>query len=95
MSANLALAPASSAPERTDREPLACAHCGLPALGAAEAGTPAKAFCCPACETAYLIIQDAGLGAYYAERVRSETARARARASERSYAEYDEPSFVE
>lgn len=68
-----------------------CAHCGLPVLE--RVGDPgAPCFCCRACELAYGIIHGAGLGAYY-ERRDGSPAPSSPRASGKSYAEYDDPTF--
>jgi len=76
------------------RDELACTHCGLPVPAAAREGAE-PCFCCSACELAYGIIHGAGLGAYYERRDRvigaAETA---ARATGKSYAEYDDAAFL-
>ncbi len=46
----------------------ACVHCGLPAFG--------EKFCCPGCHAAYDIIQNLGLGGFYARRLLDPSQRA-------------------
>lgn len=46
---------------------LSCAHCGLPVIGWQAPAEP-LAFCCEGCRTIYRAIQNAGLGAFYADR---------------------------
>jgi len=41
-----------------------CAHCGLPAPAVAEG----PSFCCPGCRSVFALLQEAGLGDYYALR---------------------------
>lgn len=92
-SAAAPLAPAleTHGPAPAPESEVACAHCGLPLQDAVEHADEAR-FCCRACETAYAIIHDAGLAAYYLER---DGAPAPARATGRSYDDYDDPSFRE
>jgi Cu2+-exporting ATPase len=64
--------------------PAACAHCGQ----ALPAGADAR-FCCAGCATAYAIVQDLGLGQFYARRAAAAGARALrpdAQEAERDYA---------
>jgi Cu2+-exporting ATPase len=68
----------------------ACAHCGLP-VPSSDPSDDAQ-FCCRACETAYGIIHGAGLEAYYLERSGT---KAPARATGRSYSDFDDPTFRE
>jgi Cu2+-exporting ATPase len=49
-------------------QPSACVHCGLPAFG--------EKFCCPGCHAAYDIIQNLGLGGFYARRLLDPSQRA-------------------
>jgi Cu2+-exporting ATPase len=71
-----------------------CAHCGLTVPGGDQGATEPQ-FCCRACGVAYAVIQDAGLGAYYRERERTDAARVATQSTGRSYAEYDDPAFSE
>jgi P-type Cu2+ transporter len=82
-------------PSASPEPPLACSHCGLPVPGAAEPHANEPQFCCVACSAAYAIIQEAGLGAYYAELQNASGPPARARTSGRSFTEFDEPRFQE
>jgi len=69
-----------------------CAHCGLPVPGAAEArGAGDPLFCCAGCETAYAIIRENGLDAYYAF---PERRNERVHASGRSFEEFDHATFA-
>jgi len=71
-----------------------CAHCGLPAPQPAAAAT-SLSFCCRGCSFAYAAIHEAGLGAYYLHRAQADVVSTPARASDRSYAEYDAAQFAE
>jgi Cu2+-exporting ATPase len=72
-------------------EELACRHCGLSVPPGADAES---GFCCGACGVAYSIIHGAGLGAYYDRRVELDASPRAARLTGKSYAEYDDPTFV-
>lgn len=93
MSGAVAALPAreSNAQEAPALAPIACAHCGL-IVPSGEPLAQEAQFCCRACETAYDIIHDAGLEAYYQER---EGVSAQVRATGRTYADYDDASFRE
>ena len=69
-----------------------CAHCGLAVPPALLAPDGTASFCCTGCETAYGILQDSGLGQYYAFRERREAA---VRSSGHSFEEFDHPAFAE
>jgi len=62
----------------------ACAHCGLPVVGA-------ETFCCSGCRTAHDILVGAGLDRYYAL---AAGAVLTARPTGQSYQELDDPGFV-
>ena len=69
-----------------------CAHCGLDVpSGLIEADAPQQ-FCCTGCRTAYAILNEHGLGAYYTFADRREEP---VRASGRTYEEFDHPAFRE
>jgi Cu2+-exporting ATPase len=71
---------------------MACAHCGLPVPASRVEGGAARPFCCGGCRTAWLLLHDSGLDAYY----RLPERRAEpVRASGRSFEEFDHPSFRE
>lgn len=69
-----------------------CDHCGLDVPSGLVRADAARQFCCSGCRTAYAIIHDHGLGAYYAL---SERRDAPVRASGRSYDEFDHTAFQE
>jgi Cu2+-exporting ATPase len=66
-----------------------CAHCGEGIQVATEAD--GLLFCCAGCRAAHALIESAGLGAYYQQRGVSRGVTPRV---ERSYSEFDEPSFA-
>jgi P-type Cu2+ transporter len=68
----------------------ACTHCGLPVPAGFAADDEGRAFCCAGCETAYAIIHEHGLDAYYGMTERRDGP---VRASGRSYDELDHPTF--
>ncbi|MGE3965926.1 MAG: heavy metal translocating P-type ATPase metal-binding domain-containing protein [Planctomycetota bacterium] len=80
---------------------VACAHCGLRVPAAWIEPTASEQFCCAGCRTAYEVIGSLGLTQYY--RLRSDASAsdsdardrsaAPARASGRSYAEFDDDTF--
>ena len=69
-----------------------CAHCGLavPAGFVRAQGSPE--FCCDGCRTAYDVIHDSGLAAYYQLAERRQAA---VRATGGSFEEFDHPAFHE
>ncbi|MBP6442391.1 MAG: heavy metal translocating P-type ATPase [Gemmatimonadales bacterium] len=69
-----------------------CTHCGLAVPPALLTSDGAASFCCSGCETAYGIVQQSGLGQYYAFRERRETA---VQSSGHSFEEFDHPAFAE
>ncbi len=70
---------------------VACAHCGLAvAPGDVDAAQP-RQFCCTGCRTAFAILHEHGLGAYYGMADRRE---APVRPSGRRYDEFDHPDFT-
>ncbi|HEX7123416.1 MAG TPA: heavy metal translocating P-type ATPase [Gemmatimonadaceae bacterium] len=67
-----------------------CAHCGLPVPpGLIERGA-AQSFCCSGCRTAFDVLREAGLDAYYSLPERREQ---RVVTSGRSFEEFDHPTF--
>ena len=68
-----------------------CTHCGLAVPPALLTSDGAASFCCSGCETAYGIVQQSGLGQYYAFRERRETA---VQSSGHSFEEFDHPAFA-
>jgi Cu2+-exporting ATPase len=69
---------------------VACDHCGLPvAAGLIERGADAQ-FCCHGCRTAWDILHESGLDAFYAL---PEKRLAAVRPTGRSFEEFDHPSF--
>ncbi|MDX2017886.1 MAG: heavy metal translocating P-type ATPase [Planctomycetota bacterium] len=70
-----------------------CTHCGLPVpTGLIRAGEPAQ-FCCHGCETAFSLISSCGLEKYYAIRDELQAPTKAVRASDRSFAEFDDAAF--
>jgi len=69
-----------------------CTHCGLPVpAGRVDDHAPAQ-FCCDGCHTAYDVIHDSGLAAYYHFAERRQAA---VRASGDSFEAFDHPAFHE
>jgi P-type Cu2+ transporter len=70
--------------------PAICAHCGLPATPERERESTVALFCCTACETAYALLAEHGLGAYhhFAERRTSAV-----RPSGRAFSDFDHEAF--
>ena len=67
-----------------------CDHCGLDVPAGLVRREATRQFCCSGCQTAYAIIHQHGLDAYYALSERRDQA---VRASGRSYDEFDHPAF--
>jgi Cu2+-exporting ATPase len=68
----------------------ACAHCGLAVAredGESDAG---RRFCCAGCRTAFALLHEHGLAAYYSQPGRTT---APVRANDRSFAEFDDAEF--
>jgi len=70
----------------------ACTHCGLPVPAGAYDPTAARQFCCAGCHTAFEILNEYGLGRYYAFSERRNEA---VRSSGRRFDEFDHPTFRE
>ncbi|HJL40862.1 MAG TPA: heavy metal translocating P-type ATPase [Myxococcales bacterium LLY-WYZ-16_1] len=85
-------------PEGRQRDPtgptaVACTHCGLPVpAGRVKPGTT-PAFCCHGCETVYQILHSEGFAAYYD--LRDSLPEPATETASSSYAEYDDPAFLE
>jgi Cu2+-exporting ATPase len=72
-----------------------CTHCGLPVpAGLVQPGAE-RQFCCSGCHLAYDVIQGFGLQRYYDVRKRVEAPAQPARSSGRSFAEFDDLTFLE
>lgn len=67
-----------------------CAHCGLDVPSGLIEAHADRQFCCGGCRTAYAILNEHGLGAYYTFSDRRD---APVRASGRSYEEFDHAAF--
>lgn len=75
-------------------ERVACSHCGLDVPRGLVAQGRELQFCCQGCETAYSIIHSCGLDKYYSIRDRlNAQLSSPVKASDRSYAEMDDPAF--
>ncbi len=74
---------------------VACAHCGLPVPPALVEAGDARQFCCAGCRTVWSVIHEHGLDRYYGVRDAAGATGRPARASGRSYASFDDPSFLE
>jgi Cu2+-exporting ATPase len=73
----------------------ACAHCGLPAVPELSRG-PGPAFCCHGCAAVYRILHEAGLDQYYdLRKLDPDNAPQPASPRQSSYAEFDDPSFLQ
>lgn len=81
-----AIAATSTMPAASTRQP--CVHCGLPSPVGEE-------FCCNGCHTAYEAIRACGLEQYYALKQRLDDDRAPADSHSGSFAELDDPAFLE
>ncbi|NUN16201.1 MAG: heavy metal translocating P-type ATPase [Myxococcales bacterium] len=74
--------------------PHLCSHCGLVVPTAfLQANNPLQ-FCCQGCETVYAVIHEQGLDRYYALRGDANETGRPVKLSGRTYAEFDEPSFL-
>ncbi len=72
-----------------------CTHCGLPVpAGLVEPGA-AEQFCCNGCRTVYAVLHDQGLDTYYDLRESAGEQGQRARTTDKTYAEFDDPAFAE
>jgi P-type Cu2+ transporter len=83
---------ATTSPEPLSEVTVACTHCGLtvpPGLIDADAE---QQFCCSGCRAAFVILQEHGLGRYYAFPDRRDLP---VRVTGRSYEEFDHPAFAE
>ncbi|MDQ8165926.1 MAG: heavy metal translocating P-type ATPase, partial [Gemmatimonadota bacterium] len=82
---------AGAAPAVAADSRVKCIHCGL-AIPTAELSGPQPArFCCAGCETAFAIVHDRGLDAYYRFGERREH---RVHASGRAFEEFDHEAFT-
>jgi Cu2+-exporting ATPase len=68
----------------------ACAHCGLDVPSGLVDDQAPRQFCCTGCRTAFAILNDSGLGAYYTFAERRNEA---VTSSGRAYEEFDHPAF--
>ncbi len=71
-----------------------CSHCGLEVPADLRRPGEKLQFCCGGCETVYQVIHGEGLEAFYDVRERTGDARP-ARTSDRSYSDFDDPTFQE
>src|SRR6478672_10340308 len=78
--------------EATSMADAACTHCGLPVPVGAYDPTITRQFCCAGCHTAFEILNEYGLGRYYAFSERRNEA---VRSSGRRFDEFDHPTFRE
>jgi P-type Cu2+ transporter len=67
-----------------------CAHCGLPVPAGELDSLAERQFCCAGCRTAWTVINEIGLSAYYDGDLRRGVA---VHPSGREYAEFDHPAF--
>ncbi len=71
----------------------ACSHCGLPVpAGLVESGAEHQ-FCCHGCRTVFGLLHEKGLDRYYALRGAGSDEARPAKVTDRTYAEFDDPSF--
>jgi Cu2+-exporting ATPase len=80
------------APAAALADALSCAHCGLPVPAGRARDLAAERFCCDGCHTAFEVLHDRGLAAYYGL---GERRREAVRASGESFEEFDHPTFHE
>lgn len=71
---------------------VACAHCGLAVAPGDVEIARLRQFCCTGCRTAFAILHERGLGAYYGMADRRE---APVRPTGRAYDEFDHPAFAQ
>ena len=83
-------APAGAAPSAATAS-ASCIHCGLAIPTADLTGSAPAQFCCAGCETAFAIVHDRGLDAYYRFGERREH---RVRSSGRGFEEFDHEAFT-
>lgn len=69
---------------------VSCAHCGLPVPAGRVPRTGARAFCCTGCDTAWQVLEGAGLGHYHSLALRRERA---VEPSGRTFEEFDHDAF--
>lgn len=73
---------------------VACTHCALTVPPGLVAAGDEQQFCCHGCRTAYTILHQSGLGAYYDVARQSAARVERARTTGRGYEELDDPTFA-
>ena len=91
----MSLAPAAEPPagaEISERSSLDCTHCGLPVPRGRIEPEAVLQFCCAGCATAWQVIHDSGLAAYYRMAERRQAA---VESSGASFEEFDHPAFQE
>ena len=71
-----------------------CEHCALPVPAGLIEPAAERQFCCHGCRTAYAIIRESGLEAYYRVRAGSDAPRLAASSRESRFEEYDDPRFL-
>ena len=72
-----------------------CTHCGLPVPAGLVVPEVEHQFCCSGCHLAHDVIQGFGLERYYDVRERIDAPAQPALSSGRSFAEFDDPTFLE
>lgn len=70
-----------------------CSHCGLPVPKGLFNQDRAEQFCCRGCETAYQLIHENGLEAFYS--MSDQAPRAQNESKDRTFEEFDVPGFIE
>lgn len=88
---------ADSAPTTVARPTTAvsCIHCGLPVPPGLVVPDTNEQFCCNGCRTVYHIINASGLDRFYRLRESAGEAGQRAKITDRTYAEFDDPTFAD
>lgn len=72
---------------------ISCAHCSLPVPSARVESAARLQFCCDGCRSVYAVLNANGLESYYA--LRGDAEALPARITQRRYAEFDDPAFLE
>jgi Cu2+-exporting ATPase len=80
--------------EQPTTEAVRCAHCGLPVPEGLLTGRE-REFCCNGCRTVYEVIHEHGLDKFYDVAARTGESPWKAPGGDRSYEEFDNPSFHE
>ncbi|MEO8184190.1 MAG: heavy metal translocating P-type ATPase [Deltaproteobacteria bacterium] len=90
-----ALAAGTLAASLPPLESVECRHCGLPVSSASFDPSSEQQFCCRGCRTVFQMLREHELEGYYAQPRGDASAPEPALATEREYAELDDPAFLD